>query len=321
MGKKLTTEEFIERAKEIHGNKYDYSKIEYNGINTNVCIICPEHGEFWQTPSHHLRGCGCQKCSKKYHYTNDEFIELCKKKYNNTKLDFSKVKYISIMKPVCIICHEKDRFGNEHGEFYAVPNNLLRNKKSGCIKCEDKAKLTTEEFIERAKEIHGNKYDYSKVEYVNAQTKVCIICPEHGEFWQTPHSHTTGKGCPICNESKLEKKIKDLLIENNIHFIEQYNQIFESNKSSKQRIDFYLPDYNIAIECQGRQHFEKIDGLGGEKKYNYTKQMDKKKREICIKNNIKIIYFILEKDKELIDKSLIYFYNTEELIEYIKCCQ
>ena len=121
---------FIKKAKEIHGDKYDYSKVEYKNSNTKVCIICPEHGEFWQLPYHHLHGCGCSKCRSK------------------------------------------------------------------------KMTLTTEEFIERAKEIHGDKYDYSKTEYVDNKTKICIICPIHGEFWQIPLNHLQNKGCPYCGKTK-----------------------------------------------------------------------------------------------------------------------
>lgn len=102
--------------------------------NTKVCIICPKHGEFWQTPSGHLSGKGCPKCYK------------------------------------------------------------------------ESRSSTTEEFINKAREIHGNKYDYSKVNYVNAYTKVCIICPKHGEFWQIPANHLNGHGCPNCQGATKQYK-------------------------------------------------------------------------------------------------------------------
>lgn len=68
-------------------------------------------------------------------------------------------------------------------------------------------KITNKEFVDRAKEVHGGKYDYSKVEYKKMHDKVCIICPEHGEFWQRPFSHINGNGCPMCKESLLEEEI------------------------------------------------------------------------------------------------------------------
>ena len=114
------------------------------------------------------------------------------------------------------------------------------------------SKLSTEEFIKRAREVHGDKYDYSKVEYVNSRTKICIICPKHGEFWQLPTGHLDGYGCPFCNERNLEKETREFLTKQNINF--EFQKHFDW--LGRQSLDFYLPDYNIAIECQGSQHFE-----------------------------------------------------------------
>lgn len=133
---KKTTEQFIEEAKKIHGNKFNYSKSEYKNAHTKVCIICPEHGEFFQSPISHLRGDKCPSCS-----------------------------------------------GNK--------------------------KLTSEQFIKKSNEIHNNKFDYSKVDYKNNSTKVCIICPEHGEFWMQPSNHLNGQGCPKCGRiNAINKTIK-----------------------------------------------------------------------------------------------------------------
>ena len=92
--------------------------------------------------------------------------------------------------------------------------------------------------IEEARRIHGNKYDYSKVIYINNHTKVRIICPIHGEFWQTPHKHTLGEGCPKCKRSTLEANTENYLMSNKILYISQYKGIFPFNKSSKQSLDF-----------------------------------------------------------------------------------
>lgn len=145
---------------------------------------------------------------------------------------------------------------------------------------------TTENFIKRAMEVHGNKYDYSKVEYINNKTKVCIVCPEHGEFWQTPHNHLQSKGCPICNESKLENEISNFLEINNINY--EREKTFDWLKSKyKLRLDFYLPDYNIAIECQGEQHFKPINYFGGLQNFIKLSKNDKLKYDLCKHNNIK----------------------------------
>lgn len=188
MSKSLTTQIFIERAKKIHGDKYNYSKVNYINITTKVCIICSKHGEFWQTPHAHLSGQGCPICAGIKKHTTEEFIELARKVHGD-KYDYSKVNYINNKTPICIFC-------TKHGEFWQAPESHLQGK--GCIKCAGIENLTTEDFIEKARKIHGDKYNYSKVNYVNNHTKVCIICPEHGEFWQKPNAHLNGNGCPKC---------------------------------------------------------------------------------------------------------------------------
>lgn len=295
----LNTEKFIERAKQIHGSKYDYSKTIYKSCNEKVCIICPEHGEFWQRPSSHLFGYGCSKCgSEKVHnlqkHTTEYFINKSKKIHGD-KYDYSKVKYNGSFNKICIICPI-------HGEFWQTPDNHLQGH--GCQKCcmenlSNITRMNKKEFIERAKKIHGNKYDYSKVEYKNCNTPVCIICPEHGEFWQKPYYHLHKNGCPHCKESKLEKHICKLLILNKINFERQKRFSW----LGKQRLDFYLPDYNISIECQGRQHFEPVNYFGGKKAFEYRKELDKTKKILCEDNKVKILYYSNKKwnDEMIID--------------------
>ena len=190
MAKKLTKQEFIKKSIQIHGNKYDYSKTEYVNSRSKICIICPEHGEFWQTSNTHLDGSGCPLCWRERRgetikLSKEIFIEKAKKVHGN-KYDYSKVEYINCDTKICIICPE-------HGEFWQTPSCHI-NGKHGCPKCSQRSyKKTTEEFIEESKRIFGEIYDYSKVEYVNKNTPVCIICPEHGEFWQTPKIHLKSK--------------------------------------------------------------------------------------------------------------------------------
>jgi very-short-patch-repair endonuclease len=293
MAQKDNKDTFIEKAIKKHGNIYDYSKVNYINSTTEVCIICPEHGEFLQTPQHHLRGCICPKCRKNYKMSLNEFIDKAKK-VHNSKYDYSKTNYINSMTKVCIICPE-------HGEFWQTPGNHLQGQR--CPKCDGSYKFSITEFIQNAKKIHGNKYDYSKVNYINCDIKVCIICPEHGEFWQTPYLHTHGCGCPLCKESKLEREVRTLLLSNNIQF--------ECQKSftwlGRQRLDFYLPDYNIAIECQGEQHFRPIKHFGGEKRFKDVLERDCRKKKLCNDNNVTILYVnynTKEKDIEYVKKTI-----------------
>ena len=164
-------ENFVKKAREVHGDKYDYSKVEYTNNYTKVCIICPEHGEFWQAPNNHInQKQGCPKCShRSYKLSNEEFTIKAKEIHGN-KYDYSKVDYVNNRTKVCIICPE-------HGEFWQTPYKHLN--KQGCPRCYGNIKSNTEEFIAKAREVHGNKYDYSKVEYSGCENKVCIICPEH----------------------------------------------------------------------------------------------------------------------------------------------
>ena len=207
---------FIEKAKQIHNYKYDYSKVNYVNSRTKVCIICPTHGEFWQTPHNHLKGYGCAECGK-----------------------------------------EKSHL----------------------------SKMTTEDFIVKSKEIHGNKYDYSKAYYKTCDTKVCIICPEHGEFWQTPSNHINGSGCPKCaNEKRKNALLKDTklfidaatLIHNGKpkdEIISLFSEIEHQQHNREilngMEIDIFIPPLKLGIEYNGlRWHSEEF---GKDHRYHLDK--------------------------------------------------
>ena len=273
----IKTAQFIEKARNVHGDKYDYSKAKYKGAKIKICIICPIHGEFWQMPTNHLRGYGCRKCAKKGKMSVNEFIEKAKKIHGN-KYDYNLIEKLSENKKIKIIC-------KKHGIFEQYYHHHLQG--CGCPMCSNNKKSTTEKFIEEAKKIHGDKYDYSKVEYINNHTPVCIICPKHGEFWQMPTNHLLSKSnCPLCNESKLEEEINLLLNENAIENIRQkkFNNIKNINPLP---FDFYLPKYNVVIECQGIQHFEKSP---------FFKDVNRIEKDVikyngCVDNGIKILYY------------------------------
>lgn len=351
--KKLTTEEFIEKAYVKHGNKYDYSRTEYVNNSTKVCIICPKHGEFWQSPTNHLNGQGCPKCKfekvgKSNSLSKEEFISRANE-IHGKKYDYSKVEYHNMKSKVVIVCPI-------HGEFEQICEDHIYNK-SGCPLCNGKKQYTTKTFIDDARKVHGDKYDYSKTKYINAKTKVCIICPKHGEFWQRPEKHLVGQGCvacsyeergerkkilfeefldkankihensfiyneksykgfnekveitcckcgkkfkqkasnhihlkqgcPFCNLSKIENDVSLFLKENAIEFVQQKK--FEW--LGRQSLDFYLPQYGVAIECQGIQHYKPIDFFGGEKNFEYTIEKDTIKKKLCLEHGLKILYY------------------------------
>ena len=280
---KKDNNKFIIEAEKIHGKKYDYSKVEYKGTHTKVCIICPKHGEFWQTPRKHLEGNGCPKCCGRGK-TTEEFIKKAREVHGD-KYDYSKVKYVNIRTKVCIICPI-------HGEFWQTPPSHI-TLKNNCPKCSHQSyKHTKETFIENAVNVHGDKYDYSKVEYINNRTKICIICPKHGEFWQSPNSHLQGRGCPKCNESHLETEM-DLLLKNIGIEYEREKTFFwlKNNDENNLKLDFYLPKYNIAIECQGLQHYIVAENMGGYDGLKRRKENDKCKKKLCVEHGIHILYY------------------------------
>ncbi len=301
---------FLKKAIKKYGYKYDYSKVDYKSYDEQICIICPIHGEFWQTPLSHLcNKHGCPKCGHdetnlKKLKTYEYFLERSIQKHRN-KYDYSKVEYVNSHKKVKIICHEKDIFGNEHGEFFIEPT--LHWSGTGCPKCGGTHKLNTEIFIAKSKLIFGEKYIYDKTVYKTAKEKITITCPIHGDFEQIANYHLSGCGCPMCKESHLERQIRLFLQENNIDF--EYQKRFDW--LGKQSLDFYLPQYNVAIECQGSQHFEKNRFY--EELY-VVKKRDEKKRLLCDENNVKLIYFLNSKyNKYLLNCNNVVCNTVEEL--------
>ena len=296
----LSTNEFVEKAQLVHGDKYDYSKVIYTKTKENIVIICHIHGEFLQKPNDHLSGCGCPKCGNEsvihnISLTKDDFIIKSNNIHRNM-YDYSKVEYINNFSKVCIIC-------SEHGEFWQEPKSHLKGH--GCPKCGNSLVKTSKECIEDFKKVHGDKYDYSNVEYVNSKRKVNIICPEHGIFKQTPNAHLKGCGCPRCSDSKLEREVAKFLGCKNIK-LERQKRFYWLGK---QRLDFYLPDYNIAIECQGEQHFKPVDFAGrgdvwANKLFLKNQERDKLKLKLCKDNNIRLLYYssLIGYDKFLNEK-------------------
>lgn len=227
------TKKFIEDAKKIHGDFYDYSKTIHTTSNGLVIITCPIHGDFKITAGKHLKGQGCPRCKEQ-----KKFIEKAIKIH--PEYDYSKVDYVNSKTFINVICPK-------HGEFKILPSNLLRG--FGCQYCSNH-KSTTEIFIEKAKLVHGDKYDYSKVKYINNCTPVNIICPIHGEFQQKPNNHLNGQNCPLCaNEKRCFTKQE---------FIERAQKIHG---------DYYiydlLPEYpkfntKVTIICPKHGEFEQF---------------------------------------------------------------
>lgn len=280
-------DKIIQQFRKVHGDFYDYSKMNYKGDTILVEIICPIHGSFWQKPGNHKQGYGCRECARirqgKDKLTQKEFLKRIKRIHEN-KYDYSKIVYNGMNNKITLICPK-------HGEFKRKGTEILHAHK-GCPKCGmeslRKIKIPWDEVLRRSRGIHGNKYTYESSTYKGVQEKMKIICPKHGEFFQKPACHYVGQGCPKCRRSTGEESISTKLLEMKITFQEQY-KFKDCKDKSYLPFDFYLPDYNMCIEYDGIQHFEIVQEFGGLKGFEKTKKHDEIKNSYCKSKNIKLI--------------------------------
>lgn len=388
MKKKLSQEDFLITIKDILGDNYDYSKVVYKGSRSKILIFCKKHNKEFTKYPYQIIGlhqgcplCGYEKSSIKQRTKFDNFIKSAEKLYGKW-YNFLKTDYVNNKTPVTITCPE-------HGDFKRIPYYFLKGR--GCPYCERKIvskikkplksnnKLMTEDFVSRAKEIFGGKYDYSDTKYIDSKHSVSIICKKHGKFDIMPYAHINLKegcpecgkiqrsksnlkkndkfieelkdkygndfdfsnvdykgreskvnvtcrkcgnsfsvqassllrncSCPSCSESSLEKEVEKLLKDNGI----QYKWQYKTNWLGLQSLDFYLPYYKTAIECQGRQHFIPVSIFDGEEGFRKTVERDNAKAVKCKNNGVKLLYYA----KNNFGNNLI-ITNKEKLIEEIK---
>lgn len=274
MPAKKTTLEFIEQARIVHGEMYDYLLVEYTGARNNVDIRCYHHGVFAQLAASHTSGSGCPACGKdaadkEKRLKTAVFIERSKEIHGNL-YDYSRVICVDRKKEVLIGC-------GSHGLYTQAPDSHLRG--SGCPKCGNikaglSTRITQQEFITKANSVHGGRYDYSLVNYRGNKIKVRILCPMHGVFEQTPNSHADrAKGCPKCSLSKGELRISGLLDSLGVKY-EQQKKFNECRGHYPLPYDFYLPEFKTLIEYDGKQHFEPSPRFGGQKAFKRTLKND-----------------------------------------------
>lgn len=294
MGKKLTTQDVIDKFKSVHESMYDYSLVDYQGDSKKVKIICKIHGTFEQQPGAHGRQKqGCPHCAKEETVTrnktlsvgNAKFVERIEQVFGKDAFDYSKLNYESAHKDVTLICKK-------------CGNIEIKDPKSfylgyGCLKCRVKQRnpkqITKEQFLERAIKIHGERCNYSKIEYKSIYDEVEIICLKHGSFYQKPAIHLYAKSnCPECKVTRGEESISQCLNNKGIQYIFQYKVKIGN---SYHYYDFYLPDHNIMIEFNGMQHYKPIKFFGGREAYEYLQIRDKIKKQYCLENQIKLLTF------------------------------
>jgi very-short-patch-repair endonuclease len=295
-----TREQWLDYLNNIHNNKYDYSKVDFKlGVMVKQDIICPEHGDFKVTiDNHSTKKSGCPKCIGRYR-TREEWVVLFDKLYNN-KYNYSQIpKNFGVNDKIKIICPE-------HGEFEKLVSNHIYLGKQGCPVCgkEIGYKKHTHNILDvivKARKIHFDDYEYNISGYVNTLSKIEIICHKHGSFSQKISNHLQGQGCPICNKSKGELKIRKWLIENQIEYLQQKKMDGCINPITGYSLffDFYLPLHNICVEFDGEQHFKSTKRFGGYDAFEKTKSSDKIKNEFCKEKGIELIRIPYNQIKEI----------------------
>lgn len=292
----MKIDEIIKKCVNIYGSQFNILNVEKINGRIFIEVECEKCGNIiYQRLDYFLEGRGCYNCKRLLF--KDQFIKKSKiLHYDN--YDYSKVNYTNANSKVIIGCKKCGTFFNQRLSAHL--------EGEGCPRCNIIRQLSTnEDFIRKSKEIYGDRYDYSLVDYKTNKNKVKIRCKKHNYvFEQSPNSHLRGQGCPICNESKGEMKVRNFLFSNNIKYFRNY-RFLDCRYKKPLPFDFYLPDHNTCIEFDGIQHFEKRDYDTNIENFENRKIRDSIKDDFCKKNNINLIRIsykenIAEKLKTLI---------------------
>lgn len=237
-----------------------------------------------------------------------ERIELCTRLHNN-KYDYSEADFSKAKEKTTVVCPI-------HGEF-KIDFDHHYNQRIGCKYCSYPSR-DTESFIKEATKKHNGFYDYSKTKYIDSHTPIIITCPIHGDFKKTPNAHLSGQGCPQCSkvDNLLESDVRKVLRGRKWPYIEQFKPSWLKRKAHGMSLDFFIPKFNVAIECQGKQHFNKG---GWSANFDFGKQMerDEWKNKQCKANGVTLVYYARKADctEEYLGKI---FTGTNELMDYIQ---
>lgn len=237
---KCRTTPFIEKAKSLHGDRYDYSKTVYKNSTTKITVTCPVHGDFTTHPVTHLSSTGCPKCSMEavadfHRKTTEWFVEKAREQFGDEH-DYSLVEYVDTHTPVKIVC-------KKHGLFEAIPAYYF-TRKTGCSQCAEEIRakeyaISFEEFVERSRAKHGDKYTYHREDYKYIKEKTRVTCPEHGDWWIVGIHHTRGVGCAKC---------AGVALKDTETFIEQAREVHGS-KYDYSKTQYTLNKNKVEIIC------------------------------------------------------------------------
>lgn len=285
--KSMPMDEFLTRVKHLYGDRFDMSKVVFENVSTPITVTCKKHGDFYVTPRYFLRGYGCPKCDGFGKYTTQHFVDLAKQVHGE-HYDYTFSNYKQSREHIEIVCN---KCGNH---FFQSPNSHLNGK--GCPYCaiQEQSLIkrhTTEQFIQKAQKVHGNRYSYEKTTYVKDNMPVTITCSKHGDFKQIANAHLRGCGCPHCNISRGEEKVMFCLDKMGMKYETQYkinNEfLFCENKSIY--LDFFIPSMNVAIEYQGEQHYRPTGFIDNEERFTHQQERDNAVRYYCKEHKIKLI--------------------------------
>lgn len=211
MSKAITFIDFLSRARKHHADKYKYSQSEFFGIKSKISITCEKHGVFYQVAEHHANGHGCRKCGSERSaairaMSWDDFVREANLIHGN-KYSYVKCDDFRTTSKVTIVCMKHGEFTRKAGKHLSV--------NSGCTVCSGRNPTNSSKpiglgyFLDKSSKIHGDRYDYSKVELSNCRDKVIITCKLHGDFEQVAYEHYIGKGCRMCGYISANKKKKN----------------------------------------------------------------------------------------------------------------
>lgn len=299
--KKLTREDFIKYAKFVHNSYFSYEHSDdFTNVSSLVTVTCPVHGDFKVKANNHLNGVNCKKCAKegmthkvtkreKVHnstkkLSQDEFINKLTKNCGNKYIITDNTIYNGYNQKLILCC-------KEHGEFQITPSHLFNGR--GCPYCGGNKPKTKEEIIELINEAQPYAdYDYESFVYNGIHTTSRFKCNKCGCYFCNSPSNLIFhyNSCPSCNGSVMEKEIKFSLEKHNIKFEVQKTFDWLVNKGHLY-LDFYLADYKIAIECQGKQHFEEVDFGRGKTNLDESIEKDDLKKTLCEEHDIEVLYY------------------------------
>lgn len=285
---KITQNEFIRRAKVVHGEKYDLTRTVYRSYNQSVDVGCPKHGVFSVRANHFLNGVGCPKCAhastgKALQLTKEEFIKRLVALFGD-KYDYSMVEYGGYKNPVKLVCPEHGVFEKQAGMLLAGKgckqcgiNRRAEKRKGVSVPSKIPVDVRAASFIQKAEKLHKVKYDYSEVNYTSSRQPVDIICPKHGKFRQTPNNHLQGKGCIKCTcnaISRVEQSLKDA-----------FPQFEQSNRTQLDglELDLYEPNKRVGVEVNG-VHWHTTE-------FGKTRNYHLAKTELCESQGLTLLHF------------------------------